>query len=46
MRRVVEPGSFTVFVGNSSAATQSARFRFTTAGGQPATVAAGCPVVR
>ena len=26
MRRVVEPGTFTVFVGGSSAATDSARF--------------------
>ena len=46
MRRVVEPGTFTVFVGNSSAATQSARLTFTSANGQPVAMAAGCPVVR
>ena len=46
MRRVVEPGSFTVFVGTSSVGTQRAAFRLDTPDGQPVAVPAGCPVVR
>jgi len=46
MRRVVEPGSFTVFVGTSSVETQRAKFTVQTPDGRPVAVAAGCPVVR
>ena len=46
MTRVVEPGSFTVFVGTSSVETQRSKFTVQTPDGRPAAVAAGCPVVR
>jgi beta-glucosidase len=46
MRRVVEPGSFTVFVGTSSVGTQQTKFMLDTPNGQPVAVPAGCPVVR
>ena len=46
MHRVVEPGAFTVFAGNSSVTTQQAKFQIATADGKPVAVAAGCPVVR
>jgi beta-glucosidase len=46
MRRVVEPGSFTVFVGTSSVETQRTKFTVQTPDGRPVAVAAGCPVVR
>jgi beta-glucosidase len=46
MRHVVEPGSFTVFVGTSSASTQQAKFRLDTPNGEAGAVPAGCPVVR
>jgi beta-glucosidase len=46
MRRVVEPGSFTVFVGANSIETQRAKFTIQTPDRQSVAVAAGCPVVR
>jgi beta-glucosidase len=44
--RVAEPGSFTVFVGGSSADTKQLRFRLDTADGQPIRVPSTCEAVR
>jgi beta-glucosidase len=46
MHRVVEPGTFSVFVGTSSVGTQRAAFTFATPDGKPAAIPEGCPVVR
>jgi beta-glucosidase len=44
LKRVVEPGWFSVFVGNSSDAPVAGRVEFRTSDGRPASVADGCPV--
>jgi beta-glucosidase len=46
LARVAEPGTFTVFVGGSSAGTNQLRFRFGTADGLPIRVPATCAGVR
>lgn len=46
LRRVVEPGGFTVWVGGSSAAEQATHFRLETAGGAAVPVGGGCEAVR
>jgi beta-glucosidase len=42
MRRVVEPGSFTVYAGSSSDAQGEARFELTTPGGRPVAAPDSC----
>jgi beta-glucosidase len=42
LRRVAEPGSFTVLVGGSSADLRAGRFRLETAGGAPVAVPLAC----
>ena len=44
-QRIAEPGTFTVFIGGSSAETQEARFRLDTNGG-PVRVPATCEAIR
>jgi beta-glucosidase len=44
--RVAEPGAFTAYVGSSSKATSSLRFRLLTTGDRPVRVAATCEAVR
>jgi beta-glucosidase len=46
LTRVAEPGSFTVFVGGSSADTQTARFRLETADGRAVRVPNTCAAIR
>jgi beta-glucosidase len=46
LARVAEPGSFTVFVGGSSADTNQARFRMDTADGHPVRLPETCEAVR
>jgi beta-glucosidase len=46
LARVAEPGSFTVFVGGSSADTKQLRFRMDTADGHPVRVPETCEAVR
>jgi beta-glucosidase len=46
LARVAEPGSFTVFVGGSSAETTQLRFRLETPDGRPIRVPATCDSVR
>jgi len=46
LNRVAEPGSFTVFVGGSSANTTQLRFRLETPDGRPLSVPATCEAVR
>jgi beta-glucosidase len=46
LARVAEPGTFTVFVGGSSASTNQLRFRLETADGLPILVPATCAGVR
>ncbi|MGH7712575.1 MAG: beta-glucosidase BglX [Gemmatimonadaceae bacterium] len=42
MRRVIEPGRFTVFVGSSSDSVKEARFELTTPGSRPVRVPESC----
>jgi beta-glucosidase len=46
LTRVAEPGTFTVFVGGSSADTKRLSFRLDTPDGQPVRVASTCEAVR
>ena len=46
LRRVAEPGTFTVFVGGSSQETTETHFRLETAGGKAAKVARACTAER
>jgi beta-glucosidase len=46
LRRVAEPGHFTLFAGGSSAETSAARFRLETEGDVPVTVPLACGVHR
>jgi beta-glucosidase len=46
LARVAEPGSFTLFVGGSSAETKQLRFQLETANGSPVGVPATCESVR
>ncbi len=46
LARVAEPGSFTLFVGGSSADTKQLRFRLETADGNPIRVPGTCEAVR
>jgi beta-glucosidase len=46
LARVAEPGSFTLFVGGSSAETKQLRFQLETANGNPVRVPATCEAVR
>ena len=46
LRRVAEPGTFTVFVGGNSVDTREAHFRFETPAGTPVKVARACVAER
>jgi len=46
MRRVAEPGRFTVFVGSSSDAVKEARFELTTPGARPVLVPERCTAMK